>query len=112
MQSRGKSAQARQPFPGLTSPSAAGGTRPVLTVFQATKSSCPGLESQSSEAIIVAAAAAAAAAAATATPSASITVHKTDPPSRAHGDDASADLWRSRDVHQPARFVGSAQVRT
>lgn len=73
MQSFEKYAQARPPFPGLTSPSAAGGTRPVLTVFQATKSSCPGLESQSSEAIIAAAAAAAA------TPSASITVHTTDP---------------------------------
>lgn len=61
----------------------------MLTVFQATTSSCPGLESQSSVATIVVVAAAAAATD-TATPSASITVHKTDPPSVAHGDDASA----------------------
>lgn len=107
MQSRENSAQARQPFPGLTRPRAAGGTRPVLTVFQATKSSCPGLESQSSAATIAAAAATAAAA----TPSASITVHKTDPPSVAHGDDASAGLWRSRDVCVSARCGGSAQAR-
>lgn len=43
-------------FPGLTSPSAAGGTRPVLTVFHATNNSCPGRESLSPSATTTAAA--------------------------------------------------------
>lgn len=38
----GNAAQARRPPPGLTSPSAAGGTSPVLTVFQAASSCCVG----------------------------------------------------------------------
>lgn len=68
----------------------------MLTVFQATKSSCPGLESQSSAVAI-----ATASAAVTATASASISVHKTDPPNAAYGDDVGAGLARRHDVAGP-----------
>ncbi|KAL1785307.1 Sjoegren syndrome nuclear autoantigen 1 [Sigmodon hispidus] len=54
---------------------------------------------------------AAASAAVTATASASISVHKTDPPSVAHGDDAGRKLARRRDVCVSTRRGGSAQAR-